>query len=94
MESKFYYAGLPTAPVLVARSSTTPWEPEDSEVPTSPLEAYRPRRRKVLRFVGDHEAKGFWEEESEINIHALLDSMNIKWTSVDLVRIGYDGDPP
>ena len=31
LEAKFYYAGLFSAPILVARSRTTPWE-----VPTGP----------------------------------------------------------
>ena len=31
LEAKFYYAGLHSAPVLVARTGTTPWE-----VPTGP----------------------------------------------------------
>ncbi|KAF8500381.1 hypothetical protein F5888DRAFT_1610419 [Russula emetica] len=89
MESKFYYAGLPTAPILIARSSTTPWE----EAPTGPgLEVAYPRRRKVLRYTGDHAIKHVWEEQLDIKIHTLLDSMKIKWTSIDVVRIGYDGE--
>ena len=46
MEAKFYYAGLPSCPVLVARTSTTPWE-----APTGPEESWnlkelRPANRR------------------------------------------------
>ena len=44
MEAKFYYAGLPSAPRLVARTGTTSWEAS-----TGP-EAYR--EVKELRPVG------------------------------------------
>jgi hypothetical protein len=84
MESKFYYAGLPSAPLLVARSSTTSWE-----VPTGP-EAYP--RHKELRVVGNHAIKDVWEGDVSLKVHNLLKSMQIKWTSIDIVRIGYEGE--
>ena len=65
MESKFYYAGLPSAPILVARSSTTPWE-----APTGP-EAYN--RRKELRVVGNHAIKDVWEGDLSLKVHTLLE---------------------
>ncbi|KAK0218116.1 hypothetical protein IW262DRAFT_1392280 [Armillaria fumosa] len=83
MEAKLYYAGLPSAPVLVARSSTNPWKP-----PTGP-EAYR--QPKELRPGGDH-APAFmeaWQGDLAPKMLALLDSMKVKWTSTDVVRIGY-----
>jgi hypothetical protein len=85
MERKFYYAGLPSAPALVARSSTTPWE-----APTGP-EAYP--RHKELRVVGNHAIKDVWEGGLALKVHTLLESMEVKWTSIDIVRIGYDGEP-
>ncbi|OCH84906.1 hypothetical protein OBBRIDRAFT_815290 [Obba rivulosa] len=84
MEAKFYYAGLPSAPVLVARTSTTPWE-----APTGP-EAYR--NVKELRIVGNLALKEAWESNLALKIHALLDSMKVKWTSTDVVRIGNTGE--
>ncbi len=79
-EAKFYYAGLPSAPVLVARTGTTPWE-----APTGP-EAYP--TVKELRTVGNHALEEVWEGNLAPELHALLDSMEVKWTSTDVVRIG------
>ncbi|EED81207.1 predicted protein [Postia placenta Mad-698-R] len=55
MEANVYYAGLPSAPALVACTSTTPWE-----APTG-LEAYR--NIKELRAVGNHALKEAWEDD-------------------------------
>ncbi|KAK7447030.1 hypothetical protein VKT23_014243 [Stygiomarasmius scandens] len=81
MEVKFYYAGLPSSPVLVARTDA-PWK-----APTGP-EAYRVIRE--LRPVGNHALKlhEVWEDNLAFKLHALLDSMQVKWTSTDVVRIG------
>ncbi len=78
-EAKFYYAGLPSGPVLVARTGTTPWK-----APTGP-EAYP--KRKELCAVGNHALKEVWEGNLTLKLHALLDSMKVKWTSTDVVRI-------
>ncbi|THU84852.1 hypothetical protein K435DRAFT_397583 [Dendrothele bispora CBS 962.96] len=78
-EAAFYYAGLPSAPILIARTSTTPWK-----APTGP-EAYL--RRKELRPVGRHALVEVWEDNLAFKIHALL--KNVMWTSTDIVRIGY-----
>src|SRR5579863_1305445 len=80
MEAKCYYAGLPSSPVLVARTGTTPWNE-----PTGP-EAYLVYQE--LRPVGNHTLKEVWEDNLALKIHALLDSMKVKWTSTDIVRIG------
>jgi hypothetical protein len=48
-EAQFYYAGLPSRPLLVARTGATPYE-----TPTG-LEAYP--RQKELRVMGDHKIK-------------------------------------
>ncbi len=78
MEAKFYYAGLPSAPVLVARTSTTPWE-----LPTDPEAC-----PKELRPAGNHALKEAWRGDLSSKLLALLDSMKVKWTSTDIVRIG------
>ncbi|EED79240.1 predicted protein [Postia placenta Mad-698-R] len=77
------YAGLPSPPVLVARTSTTPWEAFTG------LEAYR--NVKELRAVSNHALKEAWEDDLTLKLHALLDSMKVKWTSTDVVRIGNAG---
>ncbi|TDL18687.1 hypothetical protein BD410DRAFT_793077 [Rickenella mellea] len=88
MEAKLYYAGLPSGPKLVARSSITPWEP-----PTGPEED---RKHKGLRPVGSHapRLKEVWGGEDSLGrkVYAFLDSKNVKWTSMDIVRIGYEGE--
>ncbi|KAH9980501.1 hypothetical protein BJV74DRAFT_856616, partial [Russula compacta] len=53
MQAKFYYAGLHSHPILVARSGTTPWE-----VPTGPEAHHKP---KELRPVYNHPIGKAWE---------------------------------
>jgi hypothetical protein len=79
MEAKCYYAGLPSWPILVARTGAR-WK-----APTGP-EAYL--KRRDLRVVGNHALKEVWEDDLALKLHALLDSMEVKWTSTDVVRIG------
>jgi hypothetical protein len=81
MEAKYYYYGLPSAPTLVARTGTTPWK-----APTGP-EAYL--TAKELRPVGNHEIVDVWDDGLAAKVLALLTSKKVKWTSVDIVRIGY-----
>ncbi|KAK0458222.1 uncharacterized protein EV420DRAFT_1544249, partial [Desarmillaria tabescens] len=57
--------------------------------PTGP-EAYR--NVKELRPVGNHALKEAWEGNLALKLHALLDSMKVKWTSTDVVRIGNSGE--
>ncbi len=84
MEAKFYYAGLPSAPVLVARTSSTPWK-----APTGPEAS---QKLKELRPVGNHALMEAWEGNLALKLHTLLDSMKVKWTSTDVVRIGNAGE--
>jgi hypothetical protein len=62
MEAKFYYAGLPSGPALVARTGT-PWK-----APTGP-EAYR--RIRELRAVGNHALTEVWEGNLDLKIPSL-----------------------
>ena len=80
LEALTYYAGLPSRPVLVARSSKTLWKAPDGP------EAYSVIRK--LRPIGNHALKEVWEDNLALKIHALLDSMKVDWTSTDVVRIG------
>ena len=87
MEATFYYAGLPSGPPLVARTSNTPWE-----MPSGP-EAYR--KAKELGGADSHSAlKKAWRNNLSHEIGALLDSRKVKWTSIDVVRIGYVEEHP
>lgn len=84
MEAKFYYAGLPSSPVLVARTGRTPWK-----APTG-LEAYRVL--KELRPVGDHPLNAVWEDKLAHRLFDLLKSMKVEWTSTDIVRMRIAGE--
>ena len=79
-EAILYYHGLPSAPVLVAHTGNTPWMD-----PPGP-EAYLPL--KELHPVGKHALSVVWEDNLALRLHTLLDSMEVKWTSTDIVRIG------
>ena len=83
LEAIFYY-GLPSGPVLVARTGATLWK-----APTGP-EAYRVIRE--LRAVGNHALEEVWEDNLALKLHALLNSMEVKWTSTDVVRIANEGE--
>ncbi|KAK0207623.1 hypothetical protein IW262DRAFT_1281921 [Armillaria fumosa] len=80
-EAHSYYAGLVSKPVLVARTSITPYE-----APTGP-EAYP--RLKELRIVGDHDIQDVWEDDLALKVHAILSEKGVDWTSTNVVRIGY-----
>ncbi|KAF8267030.1 hypothetical protein EI94DRAFT_1543259, partial [Lactarius quietus] len=76
----------PSAPILVARTGTTPWE-----VPTGPEASWK---CKGLHPVGNH-APGLmeaWHGGLAQKVHDLLDSMEVKWTSLDMLRIGIEGE--
>jgi hypothetical protein len=84
MEAKYYYAGLPSAPVLVARTGTIPWEAPTGQEEYGVL--------KELRPVGNHPLREVWEDNLALKLHALLDSMKVDWTSTEVVRIGKLGE--
>ena len=86
-EAHFYYAGLPSHPRMVARSSTptTPWKGPTGD------EAYT--IRKELKSVGDHPLNDVWEDKLAPLVLDILESKRVKFTSVDVVRIGVVGNP-
>ncbi|PUU82988.1 hypothetical protein B9Z19DRAFT_1073578 [Tuber borchii] len=81
LEAKHYYHGLPSRPVLVARTGKDTWK-----LPTGPW-AYL--RDKELRPVGDHLLKEVWDNHLIAPILNILKSKEVKWTSIDVVRIGF-----
>ncbi|KAF8555076.1 hypothetical protein OG21DRAFT_956385 [Imleria badia] len=83
-EAVFYYAGLPSRPLLVARTGTIPWKE-----PRGP-EAYL--KLKELCAIGNHPLKEAWEGKLALKLHSLLDSMKVKWSSTDVVRIRNVGE--
>jgi hypothetical protein len=84
-EARFYYAGLPSSPVLVYRTSTTPWKQ-----PTGP-EAYR--ELKELKPVFNHEIVNVWGVLGP-KVCDCLDLEKVTWSSVDVVRFAKVGEAP
>ncbi|CUS06788.1 unnamed protein product [Tuber aestivum] len=80
MEANLYYYGLYSRPVLVARTSTTLWKP-----PVCPP-GYP--SIKWVRTVGNHPLGNIWEGNLALQIHKILESRGVKWTSTDVARIG------
>jgi len=80
LEAKHYYHGLCPKSVLVARTGKDTWEP-----PTGP-EAYLPC--KELRPPGYHPLNQAFGGPFGCKIEEFLDSKGVKWTSMDVVRIG------
>ena len=80
MEAKHYYDGLPSAPVLVARTSTTPWKKPTGPEADQAGKELRPASHPILGEI--------WRDTLAPKAIELLDSMNVKWTSLDIVRIG------
>ena len=77
LEARSYYAGLPSKPVLVYRTSTTPWrQPIGDEV-------YR--ELKELRPVFNHKIATVWNTLGQELSDCLL-SAGVTCTSIDLVR--------
>ena len=85
LEARFYYAGLPSNPLLVYRTGTTPWKR-----PTGP-EAYR--ELKEVKPVFSHGIVAVWGDLGP-KICKCLDSMRVTWTSVDIVRFAKVGKAP
>ncbi|EGO23607.1 hypothetical protein SERLADRAFT_416027 [Serpula lacrymans var. lacrymans S7.9] len=79
-----YYAGLPSSPRLLARTGVIPWKE-----PTGP-EAYS--KLKQLGVVFNHKLNTIWEDKVAPEILTFLDGMGVKWTSIDVVRIGEIGE--
>ncbi|KAK7448145.1 hypothetical protein VKT23_013904 [Stygiomarasmius scandens] len=83
-EAQYFYYGLPSQPVLIARSSTYPW------LKPTGLEAYL--APKEISPFGLHPLGEIWESTVGPAIVSYLDSKEVQWTSLDPVRIGYSGD--
>ena len=74
-----YYKGLPSRPRLVATTRPGPFEtPAGPEAYTVP---------KELRVLGNHPLANIWEDDLAFKLHHVLNSMDVNWTSTDVVRI-------
>jgi hypothetical protein len=84
VEAKYFYYGLPSQPLLVARSSTNAWfEPTGPEAYLFPKESSP---------IGLHPLREIWEATVGPAIVVYLGSKGVKCTSLDPVRMGYAGE--
>lgn len=84
-ESRLYYYGLHSKARLIARTGSTPWEE-----PTGPEASWR---AKELGVTGSHEISKVWDTLAP-KVLDILKRGQVDWTSVDLLRIGYDDEYP
>jgi hypothetical protein len=85
-EAKHYYYGLPSKPLLVARSSTNVWLK-----PTGP--APDPAPKEIRPVSHQHRLREIWQATIGPALVKYLDSKEAKWTSLDPVCIGYEDEP-
>ena len=89
VEAKCYYYGLPSNPRLIARSSFDSWVK-----PRGPEAYLIPKELAPLGF--GHPLGRVWESTVGPEIIRYLHSVDVKFSSLDVLRIGYAGDtsPP
>ncbi|VDC03067.1 unnamed protein product [Peniophora sp. CBMAI 1063] len=81
-EGRLYYYGLPSRPILVARTSSAVW--------VSPGDTRLYMGERSISPVGPHPLLHLnWEDRIAPEIHSLLGDKDVQWTSLDVVRIGY-----
>ncbi|KAI0073524.1 hypothetical protein K474DRAFT_1666521 [Panus rudis PR-1116 ss-1] len=82
-QAKLYYAGLPSLPVLVARTSTTPFKLPSGVDDDENL-------KELCPTAGSHPIKEIWGTDTKFSrdLLAYLDEKKVQWTSIDIVRIG------
>ena len=79
-EATQYYTGLPSRPRLLARTNTTPWEKLKPSILAN---------GKELRIVSpNHPLHAVWPSPASDKVIAYLDERQVRWTSIDVVRIG------
>ena len=83
LEAKVYYAGLPSIPRLVYRTGTTPWKQGTG--------FYAYHVLKELRPVFGHKLNTVWKDLGP-KVCDILDSVEILWTSIDVVRFARVGE--
>jgi len=84
MEAKHYYHGLYSEPVLIARTGSNAWV-----VPSGPEAFLRPNE---LGAVSDPALSEVWEGGLAFRIHEILEANTVRWTTTDVVRIGFVGE--
>ena len=85
MGANFYYLGLPSTTILVARSSTTPWEE-----PTGPEADWK---LKGIDPAAGHPVKDTWETDLIHKVRVVLRSVKVKLISAEIARMGTHHGP-
>lgn len=86
-EQELYYFGLPSRPKLIARSSTTPWEPKMDR--TDPL--WPSLRTKSLTPPGRHHLIPLWNDINGDLRKDIIEALaGTEWHTIDLLRLGYN----
>ncbi|KAH7153493.1 hypothetical protein EDB81DRAFT_758438 [Dactylonectria macrodidyma] len=96
-EQQYYYYGLPSKSKLVARSSSDPWAFRDNwSTPTADTKEVEAKRKakmpieKALGVVGPHIIADLWNVSTgPLRIEILQALSGVKWTAIDILRIGY-----
>ena len=81
-EAHEYYYGLAGEPKLIARSSITPWTPKY---------CYSSRLTKRLTTIGAHPISQYWDQP-KFRGEMKVVLMEMKARTVDMIRIGYEGE--
>ncbi|KAF4448355.1 hypothetical protein F53441_8230 [Fusarium austroafricanum] len=101
-EARDYYFGIPGAPRLVARSTTTRWVlPRDNltifySTPSYPFRSGVNKTNdsivgKMFEPIGKHPAVQLWNDSTGILRRSILDNVNrTQWNGIDLLRCGFE----
>ncbi|KAJ3483736.1 hypothetical protein NLI96_g6109 [Meripilus lineatus] len=85
LEANRYYWGLPSVPILLARSAiNSTWEQPCGFEAYSKIKEFRPMQKHALHDV--------WETNLAFKIHDVLDSHDVQWTSTDIACFGWKDD--
>ncbi|KFY84605.1 hypothetical protein V500_09169 [Pseudogymnoascus sp. VKM F-4518 (FW-2643)] len=95
-ESETWYYGIDArmdvVSMLVARSSTYPFQPFTEETRDAPDHSPRKsRKRKAMFTIGNHKIATIYDSELRLRVREILS--RIKWKTIDVVRLGYKDEP-
>lgn len=96
-ERECWYFGIDTRmesiSLLIARSSTFPFQPFTDETKDAPENSPRRERKpKGMFTVGGHKITTIYDSMLRLKVQEILSGL--KWQTIDVVRLGYDDDEP
>ncbi|OBT49132.1 hypothetical protein VE00_00042 [Pseudogymnoascus sp. WSF 3629] len=95
-ESESWYYGIDARmdvrSLLIARSSTYPFQPFIEETRDDPDGSPRKRlKRKAIFTIGNHKITTIYDSDLRLRVREILSS--ITWKTIDVVRLGYKDEP-